>query len=125
MSELAELREKIDQVAGTLADVRATVEGINATLKATAARNREEIAALFAARGDHEKRIGGIERDYTPRDTCDGKHAENREEHLDFGQRIGRLDVSVGKIIALTTAANGLVWGGLQVAIHMLRSKGA
>lgn len=93
--ELAQLDKRFDALTGSVgglaSDVKALTAG-NATLAATVKertkRHGEEIAALFGKCRDHDKRIGKVEKHYTPRDEHEKAKENNRAEHDDFAQDI-------------------------------------
>ena len=115
---------EIDQTAilSELSGVKQSISGLTARLDANLERNRDEIDALFTVRSDHEKRIGKIERDYVPNQSCAHLHQENRERIEKAEEDITGLRISVARIttwvVLVSAIANVAITALLRYVWH-------
>lgn len=135
--DLAALRKDVadlsTQVVGGLARLEGKFETIEATLTATATRNREEIDTLFHRSNEHVARISAIERDYVP-DSDLRQHAERGDKahdeikmslaaHItmtreDITRMNGTID-GIKQQLTKILAIGGVVWALLTIGIQM------
>ena len=111
------LADKLESIGIGQAEIKGTLIGFKDA-------SQSSIEALFEERRRHEDRLTTIEASYVKREDCAVAHADNRQEHAEFGKGIGGLNVSVAKIVGIATAANAVVFVALQILLALITRKG-
>lgn len=108
------------KVAAGLAKVDGQLSTMQATLKATADRSRDEIGELFRRTNEDAQRIGVIERDYVPEKDFVHHKEKNREEHKDMRDLLDGLRTQMTRIVATGAVIWAIVSVGAQLLLRML-----
>lgn len=133
---LRSLQMQIAELAKTQNEkVVPTLAAIEAKLEIKTEQHDGEISALFAGRREHENRLAKIEQSYVPREHCERIHDRevsslreqnqaNVKEHDEFRGQIRGLDISVGKLVTISSLVAGGVSAITHMALYLLKVKG-
>jgi len=110
----------VDELSKQVADVQNAVTRTETLLKAHLDRTADEREALFTSRGEHERRIAGIERDYVP----ESRYRQDTKaqcERLDQNeQAIGEVKQSLAKATGVAIVVSTLLGYAVQLLGRMI-----
>lgn len=120
MAGIDDVRVEIGQVRDAIAEMRAEVAALNATLSTRDDQRTLEISALFSRTDDHARRLNTIEASYLPRGEYRADQDGIKAKIDGHAEKIGTLSVSVGKLVAIASLIGGAAGIVGQIAVKLL-----